>query len=174
LVSHTATTVGRSSIYSGVMFVELGIDDVDMRHPELARIVGRGLMFALGDSKALIGYRDANAHIGIYATMRMPEEWVEASSLDWSSADAMRTSLAGHFSDWSEDLLQLIYKSSDRGERIAPRPIYALPVGSLDGRPSRTLSAPTELSLPAGAARSILVGSDSGGVSLRMFLVVSS
>src|SRR5271170_1105197 len=46
-------------IYSGVMFVELGIDDVDARYPELAQLVGRGMMFALGDSKTLMGHRDA-------------------------------------------------------------------------------------------------------------------
>jgi 2-polyprenyl-6-methoxyphenol hydroxylase-like FAD-dependent oxidoreductase len=116
-------------IYSGVMFVTLGIDDVDVRHPELARLIGRGLMFALGDSKALIGHRDANAHIGIYAGMRVPEDWVATSGLDWSSSDAVRSRLAAEFRDWSEDLRQLIHKSDDRGERFAPRPIHALPVG---------------------------------------------
>jgi 2-polyprenyl-6-methoxyphenol hydroxylase-like FAD-dependent oxidoreductase len=116
-------------IYSGVMFVTLGIDDVDLRHPELARMVGRGMMFALGDSKALIGHRDANAHIGVYAGMRVPEDWVVTSGLDWSSSEAVRTSLAAEFRDWSEDLRQLIYKSDGRGERVAPRPIHALPVG---------------------------------------------
>src|SRR5580704_10037831 len=30
-------------IYSGVTFVELGMDDADARQPELARLVGRGL-----------------------------------------------------------------------------------------------------------------------------------
>ena len=81
-------------IYSGVMFVALGIDDVDTRYPELARLVGRGLMLALGDAKALIGHRDANAHIGIYAAMRAPEDWVETGGLDWSSMDAMKASMA--------------------------------------------------------------------------------
>jgi 2-polyprenyl-6-methoxyphenol hydroxylase-like FAD-dependent oxidoreductase len=116
-------------IYSGVMFVELGIDDVDNRYPELAQRVGRGLMFALGDSKALIGHRDANAHLGIYAAMRVPENWVQTSGLDWSSSEAMKASLTSYFSDWSEDLLELIHKAGGSGERIAPRPIYALPIG---------------------------------------------
>jgi 2-polyprenyl-6-methoxyphenol hydroxylase-like FAD-dependent oxidoreductase len=116
-------------IYSGVMFVELGINNVDQRYPELARLVGRGMMFALGDSKGLIGHRNANAHIGIYPAMRMPEDWVQASGLDWSSNDAVKASLTDYFSDWSKDLLQLIDKSIGSGERIVPRPIYALPSG---------------------------------------------
>jgi 2-polyprenyl-6-methoxyphenol hydroxylase-like FAD-dependent oxidoreductase len=113
-------------IYSGVAFVELGIDDADARHPELARLVGRGLTFFVGESKALIGHRDANAHLGIYATLRAPEDWIERGGLDMSSPAAMKTSLAGHFNGWSERLLELIYRS---GDRMTPRAIHALPVG---------------------------------------------
>jgi 2-polyprenyl-6-methoxyphenol hydroxylase-like FAD-dependent oxidoreductase len=123
--------------YSGVMFIELGIDDVDVKYPDVARIVGRGLMFALGDCKAIIGHRDANAHIGTYAALRVPEDWFETGGLDRSSSDATKSSLASHFSDWSEDLLQLIYLS---GDRISPRPIHALPIGHRwEHRPGVTL-----------------------------------
>jgi 2-polyprenyl-6-methoxyphenol hydroxylase-like FAD-dependent oxidoreductase len=117
-------------VYSGVMFVEMGIDDVDTRHPELARLVGRGLTFALGDSKAIISHRDANAHIGVYAAMRVPEDWFETrgfpAKMHSSSSNNLKSTLTSHFSDWSPDLLQLIDNSD---ERTAPRPIYALPVG---------------------------------------------
>jgi 2-polyprenyl-6-methoxyphenol hydroxylase-like FAD-dependent oxidoreductase len=127
-------------IYSGVMFVELSFNDVDASYPEIANLVGRGMMFALGDSKALIGHRDANAHIGIYAGMRVPQDWIETGGLDRSSSEALKTSLAAHFSGWSEDLLQLIYKSGSSGEKMTPRPLYALPVGHRwDHRPGVTL-----------------------------------
>jgi 2-polyprenyl-6-methoxyphenol hydroxylase-like FAD-dependent oxidoreductase len=124
-------------LYSGVTFLELGIDDVDTRYPELANLVGRGLTFAVGDSKALIGHRDANAHITIYAAMRVPEDWIEKGGLDLSSADAKRASLAAYFTGWSENLLELIYRS---GDRITPRTIQALPVGHRwEHRPGITL-----------------------------------
>ncbi len=77
-------------IYSGVMFVELGIADVDDRHPDIASLIGHGLMFALGDSKAIIGHRDANARVGIYAALRAPEDWV-----------ALRSGLREQFDGWS-------------------------------------------------------------------------
>jgi len=105
-------------IYSGVTFVELGIDDVDTRHPDLARLVGNGLMFALGDGKAIIGHRDANAHIGVYAALRMPETGIEGA--------ALRTTAAALFDGWSDALLQLITRADDRA---GSRPIHALPVG---------------------------------------------
>jgi 2-polyprenyl-6-methoxyphenol hydroxylase-like FAD-dependent oxidoreductase len=112
-------------IYSGVAFVQMGIDDVDARYPELARLIGRGLTFALGDSKALIGHRDSNAHLGIHAALRAPEDWIETGGLDMSSPETMKASLAAHFSGWSEKLLELIYRS----DGMTARTIHALPVG---------------------------------------------
>jgi len=116
-------------IYSGVMFVELGIDDADRRYPELAKLIGRGLTFAIGDSKAIIGHRDAGAHLGLYVAMRVPEDWGKTSGLDWTSSEAVKASLAGYFEGWSETLVELIRRSGESGETIAPRPLYALPVG---------------------------------------------
>ena len=105
-------------IYSGVSFVEFGMDDADTRHPEIAQLVGHGLMFALGDGKALIAHRDADAHIGGYAGLRVPE--------DWADGPLSRTGLLAKFPDWSPRLLSLITES---GETLTPRRIYALPVG---------------------------------------------
>jgi len=127
-------------VYSGVIFLELGIPDADTRHQRLAQLVGRGLMFALGDSKAIIGHRNANAHLGIYAAMRVPEDWIDTSGFDWSSNDTVAAGLMTCFRDWSPDLLQLIAAGSAQVERIAPRPIYALPVGHRwEHRPGMTL-----------------------------------
>jgi len=112
-------------VYSGIAFAELGINDVDTRFLEIAKLVGRGLTFALGDAKALIAHRDANAHIGIYAGLRAPEHWAR-SVLDLASPQAIRTSVAANFSDWSPDLLALI---ANAGDTISPRSIHILPVG---------------------------------------------
>jgi 2-polyprenyl-6-methoxyphenol hydroxylase-like FAD-dependent oxidoreductase len=113
-------------IYSGMAFVELGIDDADTRHPELARLVGRGLTFVVGESQALIGHRNANAHLAIYAALRAPEDWIEKGGLDMSSAHAMKASLAANFAGWSKDLLDLIHCS---GDLTRARKIHALAVG---------------------------------------------
>jgi 2-polyprenyl-6-methoxyphenol hydroxylase-like FAD-dependent oxidoreductase len=124
-------------IYSGVAFVECGIDDADARHPALARLIGRGLTFFVGESKALIAHRDANAHLGIYAALRASEDWIEQGGLDLSSPNTTKKSLAAHFHGWSEDLLQLIYQC---GQTMTPRAIHALPVGHRwQSRPGVTL-----------------------------------
>jgi len=124
-------------IYSGVTFFELGFDDVDAKYPEIAEIIGHGLTFAVGDSKALIGHRDANAHVGIHAALRVSEDWIQAGGLDMSSNESAKASLAVHFSGWSEDLLQFISRYEGT---LRPRPIHALPVGHRwEHRPGITL-----------------------------------
>jgi len=136
--SHVRPLVSEAiPIYSGVLFVEIGVDDADARHPEIARLVGRGLMFALGDCKALIAHRDANAHIGICAALCVPEDWAKTGGLDLSSSGAQRDSLAAYFEGWSEELLRCIHEC---GETMTPRPIHALPVGHRwEHRPGVTL-----------------------------------
>jgi 2-polyprenyl-6-methoxyphenol hydroxylase-like FAD-dependent oxidoreductase len=110
--------------YSGITMYELGISDADVQHPKLAQVVGRGLMFALGDSKAIGGHRDANAHLGIYAGMRVEENAVR--NLTPETRQQLKPMLLAEFSDWAPDLYTLIV---DAAETVEPRPIYVLPVG---------------------------------------------
>lgn len=112
--------------YSGVSFVEMGLDDVDNRHPELAALVGRGLMFALGDGKALIAQRNGHAHVRVYAVLRVPEAWALGDAVDFSDPDTARHQIAALFTHWAPALLDLVAKSEGR---VRAWPLYALPVG---------------------------------------------
>jgi hypothetical protein len=64
--------------------------------------------------------------VNIYAALRAPEDWIEQGGLDLSSPHATKLSLAAHFPGWSEQLLELIYRS---GPTMRPRAIHALPIG---------------------------------------------
>ena len=114
-------------VYGGVTFIELGIDDVDDRHPEIARLVGHGKASVHGSGgRGMIAQRNADAHIRAYLSFRVPEDWLSTGPIDFSSPARTRADLKRLLSDWSPSLLSLIDHCSDR---IVARPIVALPVG---------------------------------------------
>ncbi|WP_052200312.1 NAD(P)/FAD-dependent oxidoreductase [Terriglobus sp. TAA 43] len=107
--------------YSGIVFVELGIHNVDRRHPAIAKLVGHGMTFSLGDSMGLMMHRDANAHIGFYAAFHGPVDIYAGKS-----EAEIRAELMKKFSGWAGNLTSLIAESD---EVVGVRGIYWLPPG---------------------------------------------
>ncbi|KML58239.1 salicylate hydroxylase [Burkholderia cepacia] len=111
--------------YSGLTFIEFGIDDIDRQHPALSRLVGRGKIGVHGNGKAIIAQRNGHAHVRGYAIFRVPLDWV-ARRFDFAAPDAMRAALIAEF-DGFADAIHDLFRAS--GDRFAERPIFALPVG---------------------------------------------
>lgn len=107
--------------YSGVTFFECDIADADARRPELAALVGHGMLIAKGDRKAIFAQRNANAHLRIYAAMRRPAPDSGDDVPPITKAELLR-----EFDGWSDALRALIGES---GDRIRPWPIHTLPAG---------------------------------------------
>jgi 2-polyprenyl-6-methoxyphenol hydroxylase-like FAD-dependent oxidoreductase len=111
--------------YSGLTFIEFGIDAVDERHPALSRLVGRGKADIQGDGRGLIVQRNGNAHLRGYAIFRVPPDWA-TTTFDFASPASARARLAAEFEGWAPEVVDLIWASNDQ---IVPRPIHAMPVG---------------------------------------------
>jgi 2-polyprenyl-6-methoxyphenol hydroxylase-like FAD-dependent oxidoreductase len=107
-----------SPTYAGVSAVELHYRDADEKYPTAAALVGKGMMFALSDERGLIGHREPNSALCVYAALKIPEAW--------SEQPISRAMLRQHFADWHEDFHELI--ANGDGD-LVPRPIFALPVG---------------------------------------------
>ncbi|MFY2563247.1 FAD-dependent oxidoreductase [Corallococcus terminator] len=112
--------------YTGVMFVELSIDDVDARHPDVAALIPRGKVSVVGDCLSLIAQRSSNAHVRVYLMFRVAEDWFQQGGVDLSSPECARAALTARFVGWAPSLLRFIDVSNDT---MVPRPIIALPVG---------------------------------------------
>lgn len=112
-------------IYTGVTFIELSHEDVDTSHPELARLNGRGKMFALCSGKAIISQRNGGGHFRTYLGFREPESWA-ADRFDFDHPERARQQLVEQFDGWAENLRDIMRTATDR---IVPRALYALPVG---------------------------------------------
>ncbi len=107
-----------SPTYSGMSFVELRYFDADREHPTAAALVGKGLMFALSNERGLIGHREPNSELCVYAALKVPA--------DRSRQPISRAMLHEHFDDWHDDFHELL--AGGDGDFL-PRPISMLPVG---------------------------------------------
>ena len=110
--------------YTGFTAIELYVDRGDTDHPDLADLVGRGKIFALGDSKALIAQRNSGGKVHIYVMLRMPETGL--SGLDLACPEDARQRVKAELAGWSPELLAFIDKA---GDILAARPVYAFPIG---------------------------------------------
>ncbi|MEU0095423.1 NAD(P)/FAD-dependent oxidoreductase [Kribbella sp. NPDC006257] len=113
-------------LYAGLSFVELSLEDADRRHPRAAELVGGGMMFALGDSKGMLGHRNPDGSLHVYAALLTDEGWSTSGEIDFADTDKAKAALVEHFADWHEDFHGIITEADGA---LVPRPIHALPVG---------------------------------------------
>jgi 2-polyprenyl-6-methoxyphenol hydroxylase-like FAD-dependent oxidoreductase len=109
--------------YSGVTFVEFGLDDADRRHPDLAALAGQGTMVTKIDGQALFAQRTSTGHIRCYAVFYAPEGW--HTGLDFTDTAAVRAHLLERCAGWHPDLLGFL---RDNDGAFTHRPLYVLPV----------------------------------------------
>ncbi|GCE51366.1 2-polyprenyl-6-methoxyphenol hydroxylase-like FAD-dependent oxidoreductase [Thermosporothrix hazakensis] len=112
--------------YTGVTFLEFGLDDVDQQHPAVAQLVGHGGMFAPAANKGLMAQRNGHGHIRVYACLRIPLGWEKATGFTPEQPQMAREWLLNQFADYDESLLALIRECNDQ---FAVRPLFMLPVG---------------------------------------------
>ncbi|MDC2959951.1 NAD(P)/FAD-dependent oxidoreductase [Streptomyces gilvifuscus] len=108
--------------YTGITSVETSLDDVDTRHPDLARLIGDGSVAVHGVNRKLVAQRNSGGHVKVYAQFRAPLDW--HGDLDLADAEAVRASLLALFDGWAAPVLELLRQ----GAAFTHRPLYVLPV----------------------------------------------
>jgi 2-polyprenyl-6-methoxyphenol hydroxylase-like FAD-dependent oxidoreductase len=108
--------------YAGMSYIDIYLHDVDNRHPETAKAVGDGAMYALIPGKGFLAHREANNIIHTYVVLNRPVEWF--ADIDFADADATKTRIATEFQGWAPELTALI---TDADTTPILRTIYRLP-----------------------------------------------
>lgn len=108
--------------YTGVTSVETSLDDVDTRHPDLARLIGDGSVAVYGVNRSLVAQRNSGGHVKVYTKFRAPLDW--HAHLDLADAEAVRSGLLALFDGWAAPVLDLLR----HGTAFVHRPLYVLPV----------------------------------------------
>ncbi|MEJ8652377.1 NAD(P)/FAD-dependent oxidoreductase [Streptomyces sp. MS1.AVA.3] len=114
---------GAQPAYSGITMVEAHFDDVDHRHPGIARLVGRGTMSAKTGHRSLVLQRNSNGHVRAYINFRGPQDW--HSGLDLADTEAVRARLLAQYQGWDESLLDIL---RDNEGGFIHRPMCVLPI----------------------------------------------
>lgn len=104
--------------YTGITFVELRYLDARHSHPVARSVIGEGLMFALAKGQGIIGHREPDDELCVYAALSLPEQSARS--------EFGREALLDHYRDWGADYRTMLARS-DGG--LIVRPIYALPTG---------------------------------------------
>ncbi|MEU8331781.1 NAD(P)/FAD-dependent oxidoreductase [Micromonospora sp. NPDC048839] len=107
--------------YTGVTSVETSLDDVDTRHPDLARLIGDGSVAVYGVNRSLVAQRNSGGHVKVYAKFRAPLDW--HAGLDLADVEATRSGLLALFDGWASPVLDLL----GHGTAFVHRPFYVLP-----------------------------------------------
>ena len=135
--SRTRTLVSPAKpTYTGVTFVDiqLALGDTDkndgdgnkvkeasVARAELANLVGRGTLFALGDSRAIIAQRNSNNVVGVYAAVRVPLGTFGGIA----EGEDLRAVVLQYFDGWARKLRALITVPDAKG--FVVRPLWVLP-----------------------------------------------
>ncbi|MEV0979496.1 NAD(P)/FAD-dependent oxidoreductase [Streptomyces sp. NPDC049915] len=110
--------------YTGVSFVEVDLPEADVRHPASAKVVGDGMLFALGAGRGFLAHRESDGSLHMYVAVEAGEEW--PAGVDFTDAAAAKAYVMAEFADWDPSLRALI---ADAEGPLVPRRIHALPVG---------------------------------------------
>jgi 2-polyprenyl-6-methoxyphenol hydroxylase-like FAD-dependent oxidoreductase len=90
---------------------------------ELANFVGRGTLFALGDSRAIIAQRNSNDVVRVYAAVRVPLGTFNVPA----EGEYLRDAMLQYFDGWAQKLRALVAVPDAKGFIV--RPLWVLPSG---------------------------------------------
>jgi 2-polyprenyl-6-methoxyphenol hydroxylase-like FAD-dependent oxidoreductase len=112
--------------YSGISSVTLRCNDIKS-NPWLLDYIGEGSMMAFGKDCAVQSQRQGDGSLRTYASLRVPENFLETCGIDWSNTvTAVKQYVDGYFSDIHADLKRVIFSSTDG---LDSRALYELPIG---------------------------------------------
>ncbi|KAI4946833.1 hypothetical protein J4E91_007005 [Alternaria rosae] len=112
--------------YSGISSVAMMCKDVKA-DPWLLEYVGEGSMMAFGEGCAVQSQRQGDGSLRTYASLRVPEDFLETCGIDWDEKETARKTLVDRYlSHIHDDLKRIIFSSK---ESLTARALCELPIG---------------------------------------------
>jgi len=86
--------------YSGVGGYNMIVSDVEVRYPDLHKLVNKGSMFSFSDGSAIMGQQmgDKSLYVSVWRVGN--EDWMETSGYDVHDGPAVKKALSKEYRDW--------------------------------------------------------------------------
>ena len=111
--------------YTGVSLLDARYTNVDVRHPQVAQLVGNGHMFSRdGDGRGILLQRNSEGVARGYIGMHTDVDWYRTANVDLDDSVAVCAYLLKEFSSWADDMQHLI---TEVDSAYVNRPLYVLP-----------------------------------------------
>jgi 2-polyprenyl-6-methoxyphenol hydroxylase-like FAD-dependent oxidoreductase len=98
-------------IYSGIVFIDLTISDVDTRCPAVSNLVGQGTTFITSEGKSIIAQRNSRGRVRVCVSLRVDEGWLEefeGGILLQADSEHARLVIISLFPGWAPELLDTV------------------------------------------------------------------
>ena len=110
--------------YTGTVFVETYLHDVEQRHAATAKLLGAGSYLVLTSGKGIVGHRERGDVLHAYVAVTKPQEWIH--DIEDHGAAAITARVAAEFAGWAPELTALI---TDADTAPVLRAVNKLPIG---------------------------------------------
>lgn len=112
--------------YSGITYIETQFENVDVKHQNIAELVGNGFMIALSDEKGIVTESKTRNRIIVYFAIKVDKKWIRSTENTLTNISITKSRLLSYFKDWDTKLRTIITESESNFKLL---PIYMLPVG---------------------------------------------
>ena len=110
--------------YTGMVFIETYLHDVEKKHAATAKLLGAGSYLAVAPGKGIVGHRERDAVLHAYIAVTKPQEWIH--DLERRDSAAVIDQVAAEFEGWAPELTALI-TAADTAPTL--RAVNKLPIG---------------------------------------------
>lgn len=118
-------------IYCGLGGMNLVINEVEKRFPDLHALANRGSIFCFSDGKSITAQQLGDGSLSISAWSRRDENWMQTCGYDIHNAAAVKQALLREYEDWAPPLVKLLRVAADEdsvNDHLTARCIYELPL----------------------------------------------
>ncbi|GGE95022.1 2-polyprenyl-6-methoxyphenol hydroxylase [Chishuiella changwenlii] len=113
------------AIYSGVTMIEGTIYDAEKHSPVIYKKLNGGKIMAFGNKKNILIGQKGNGEIGFYLSLKVDEDWIKNSKLNFSNKTEILNWFRGEYKEWDKSWEELVENTT---ESFIPRSIGYMPL----------------------------------------------